>query len=93
MSSFAWRAGRRTRSSPRPRRKIPASPAASHYRKLKPKQRVTEKATPNKKALPEAPASHNEVVIKAGPFYATHGKIENGSILSTTRKIAAVGQR
>ena len=54
---------------------------------------VTDNATPNKKPAPEAPAIHNDVVIKGGTILTvTHGKIENGSIYIHNGKIAAVGQ-
>ncbi|HET9166978.1 MAG TPA: hypothetical protein VFP11_13350, partial [Candidatus Angelobacter sp.] len=54
---------------------------------------VTDNATPNKKPVPEAPAIHNDVIIKGGTILTvTHGKIENGSIYIHNGKIAAVGQ-
>ena len=57
------------------------------------KSSPAENATPNKKANPEAPAIHNDVVIKgATVLTVTHGRIENGSVYVHNGKIAAVGK-
>src|SRR5437763_9525944 len=47
----------------------------------------------NSKTVPQAPAVHNDVVIRGGTLLTvTHGRIENGSIYIHDGKIAAIGK-
>ncbi len=93
LSSFALAQQPSNTQQPSPASQNPASPEQATPGTESKANAVTENATPNKKAAPEAPAIHNDVVIKGGTILTvTHGKIENGSIYIHNGKIAAVGQ-
>ena len=90
---FCLRAAAPDTQQPSPASQNPASPEQATPGTESKANAVTDNATPNKKPAPEAPAIHNDVVIKGGTILTvTHGKIENGSIYIHNGKIAAVGQ-
>ncbi|MCU1220790.1 MAG: hypothetical protein JWN42_1987, partial [Candidatus Angelobacter sp.] len=66
---------------PSPSSQNPASPEQATPGTESKANAATENTTPNKKAAPETPGIHNDVVIMGGTILTvTHGKIENGSI-------------
>ncbi|HEV7676813.1 MAG TPA: amidohydrolase [Candidatus Angelobacter sp.] len=93
LSSFAVAQQPSNTQQPSPSSQNPASPEQATPGTESKANAATENAAPNKKPAPEAPAIHNDVVIKGGTILTvTHGKIENGSIYIHNGKIAAVGQ-
>src|SRR5437016_13067956 len=56
-------------------------------------QQTAPNTESNSKTVPQAPAVHNDVVIRGGTLLTvTHGRIENGSIYIHDGKIAAIGK-
>jgi len=68
LSSFDLAQQPSNTQQPSPSSQNPASPEQATPGTESKANAVTENATPNKKAAPEAPAIHNDVVIKGGRF-------------------------
>jgi len=78
---------------PSPASQNPSTPEATTPGTESKAQGQVENPTPNEKPPQQAPAIHNDVVIKGGTLLTvTHGRIENGSVYIHNGKIAAIGK-